>query len=65
MALPRIFKNKDIAIPLNRFELYLLGIKSDSRRMLEQAKADNDMERYKDILFWAILHDDKHPWWHT
>lgn len=58
-------KNTDIAIPLSKFELYMLGIKPNSIKALEQAKADNDIERYKDILFWAILHDDKHPWWHT
>nr|WP_300832857.1 hypothetical protein [uncultured Acetatifactor sp.] len=58
-------KNTEFKMPLSKLELYMLDISSDSKKELEKANYDNDIERYKDILFRAMLHDDKHPWWHT
>ena len=50
---------------LENLELIILGVSSKSRKELKKAKMDNNIYLYNDILFCAILHDDKRAWWHT
>ena len=63
----RLFKlnNKQISDFLENLDLIMLGIKSENRKKLAQAKVENNIFLYNDILFRAMLHDDKRAWWHT
>ena len=45
--------------------MLLLGINSENRKKLAQAKAENNIFLYNDILFQALIYDDKRSWWHT
>lgn len=50
---------------LENLEFIFLGISYKNRMALKKAKKDNNISLYKDILFRALLHDDKRGWWHT
>ena len=66
MGILRIFTNDDTTLePLSRLDLFLLGIDKDTRKKLACAEKENDIERYKDILFLGIYDNNRNAWWHT
>lgn len=58
-------ENSKISNLLEGLDLFLLGISPENRKKLANAKEENNMFLYNDILFHALIHDDKQTWWHT
>lgn len=63
-----LFKGKEswqVSDFLENLELIAMGISSENRKKLARAKKENNIFLYNDILFYALLYDDKQTWWHT
>lgn len=61
----RVKKIQEVKIPLNCLDMYMLGIKPKIRKDLEQAELECNLEKYKDILFSALVADSMGEWWRT
>ncbi len=63
-----LFKRKEnwrISEFLENLDMIVLGISSENRKKLAKAKKGNNIFLYNDILFHALIYDDKRSWWHT
>lgn len=63
-----LFKRKEnwrISEFLENLDMIVLGISSENRKKLAKAKKGNNIFLYNDILFYALIYDDKRSWWHT
>lgn len=65
MKLFKLKENLKILDFLENIDMAMLGINSENRRKLVKAKEENNIFAYNDILFQALIHDDKQSWWHT
>lgn len=58
-------ENGKISDFLENVDMIVIGISSENRKKLIKAKKENNIFLYNDILFHALIYDDKRSWWHT